>query len=221
MSTLFNNVLVEVKLSFSLNLVKGDSAMQDYNITKLFNIPLKIKRITPAQDIAWIPPVGDIVKINCDGSSIGGQPCGDIGVVFRDSASHFLGALSSNIGHATSLDAEFCAGMVALEKAQSMHLMNIFLETDSIKVFTAFKKDHGVPWHMRARWHNCKLYYRSISCTCVHTLREGNMVADALAKHGQGLSLHSTQWWPLPPPFISSLLFSDSLGLPFTRLVMN
>jgi hypothetical protein len=46
------------------------------------------------------------------------------------------------------------------------------------------------------------------------------MVADTLAKNGQGLSLHSTQWWPAPPPFITSLLLRDRQGLPCTRIVM-
>jgi len=45
-------------------------------------------------------------------------------------------------------------------------------------------------------------------------LREGNMVADALAKHGQNLAPCSSQWWEYPPSFIASLLVKDSLGLP-------
>jgi len=129
--------------------------------------------------------------------------------------------LSSNIGYATPLEAEFCAAMVALEKEKLMHLGNICLETDSTKVVTAFQKDSGVPWHFRARWHNYMNYCRSISSLCVHIHRDGNMVADALTKHGQGLSLHSSQWWPIPPPLISSLLFRDSLDMPFTRNVNN
>jgi len=60
---------------------------------------------------------------------------------------------------------------------------------------------------MRARWLNCMSFCQSISCSCVHILREGNRVADALAKHGQGLSLYYTQWWPAPTSFFYLLFF--------------
>jgi len=66
-------------------------------------------------------------------------------------------------------------------------------------------------------------FCNSIHCTCLHVLREGNMVADALARNGQGLSLFSSQWWPAPPLFIfiQSLLARDRLWLPFSRLDMT
>ena len=37
-TTLFNTMIAEVKLSFNLCLIKGDFAMQDYNVAKLFSI---------------------------------------------------------------------------------------------------------------------------------------------------------------------------------------
>ncbi|AET04471.1 transmembrane protein, putative [Medicago truncatula] len=45
-----------------------------------------------------------------------------------------------------------------------------------------------------------------------------NLVADALARHGQGLSLFSSQWWPAPPTFIQSFLAKDRYGMPSSRL---
>jgi ribonuclease HI len=195
--------------------------MIDYRVARLFNIPFKIKVTTPTQIVSWKPPTNGAIKLNCDGSSIGTHPCGSIGVVIRDSNANFLGAISSNIGHASPLEVEFSACMLAIEKAQALHLNNICLETDSIGVVKAYNKDVGVPWQMRARWHNCMRFCKSITCSFVHTLREGNMVADALAKNGQGISLYSTQWWPSPPSFIAPLLLRDQLGLPFYRLDMT
>jgi hypothetical protein len=141
-------------MSFSLCMVKGNSAMQDYKVAKLFNIPFKVKTITPHLDVIWKPPLGKMVKFNCDGSSIGSHPCGSIGIVIRDSNHRFLGATLSNIGNATSVDAEFCAGMMAMERAQEMQLLHVCLETDSLKVVNAFHKGIGIPWQMRARWQN-------------------------------------------------------------------
>lgn len=166
-------------------------------------------------------PSCDTVKFNCDGSSVGVHPCGAIDIVIRDFNFAFLGAISSNIGHASSIEVKSSACMLAFEKAMEMGLSSICLESDSIKVVKAFNEDIGVPWQMRARWYNCIRFCKSISCSCVHTFREGNMVADALAKHGHGLSLFSTQWWASPPPFLHSLLLRDSLGMPYSRLVMT
>jgi len=55
-----------------------------------------------------------------------------------------------------------------------------------------------VPWKMRARWLNCRKFCNSVVCSCVHVFREGNQVADALAKNAWGLALYSSQWWPAP-----------------------
>jgi len=79
----------------------------------------------------------------------------------------------------------------------------------------------GIPWKMRGRWHICMHFCNLIRCSCTHTLREGNMVTDAFAKNARGLATYSSQWWPSPPLFISSLLLRDSLSLPFSRIDMN
>ncbi|XP_024628618.2 uncharacterized protein [Medicago truncatula] len=213
MTTLFNNMLAEVKLSYHLVLVKGNSCMQDFKISRLFSIPLHTKRV-----VDWCPPPYNTIKINCDGSSIGTQPCGAIGIVFRDYRANFLGAFASNIGHASAIEAEFSACMMAIEKARDMLLTQICLETDSLQVFKAYNKNIGVPWKMRSRWLNCLSFCKSINCSFMHTLREGNIVADTLAKNGQGLALYSTQWWPSPPNFILSLLDRDRLGLSISRM---
>jgi len=58
---------------------------------------------------------------------LGPHPCGAVGFLFRDSSSIFLGALASNIGHASSLEAEFCAFMLAVEKAKELRLDRIWI----------------------------------------------------------------------------------------------
>jgi hypothetical protein len=44
-------------------------------------------------------------------------------------------------------------------------------------------------------------FCKNISTSCEHIHREGNMVADALAKNGEALSMYTIQWWPAAPPF--------------------
>ena len=166
------------------------------------------------------PPTSGAVKINCDGSSFGSHPCGAIGFVIRDSSCIFLGAMASNIGHASSMEAEFSVFMLAIEKAKDMCLSFLWMETYFMAVVNAFTKASGIPWKMRSKWHNCMHFCQLVGCTCTHIYREGNIAADALAKNAQGLVMFSSQWWPSPPPFISSLLFRDSFSRPVTRFTM-
>lgn len=108
-----------------------------------------------------------------------------------------------------------------IEKAKELHLTSIIVETDSLEVYKAFQTSEGVPWQLSARWHNCMQFSEHFKCTSTHVLREGNMIADAMAKNGQGLSMHSSQWWITPPSFIFPLLYRDSLGLSFSRISMD
>ncbi|XP_024630743.1 uncharacterized protein [Medicago truncatula] len=192
--------------------------MHDYKVSRLFDIPFKTKHVIIRQEVMWSPPPANKVKFNCDGSTVGAQSCGAVGFVIRDSNSTFLGAISSNIGHATALEAEFSACLLAIETAMEMQLNQICLETDSIRVVNAFRKNTGIPWQMRVRWHNCLKFCNNIDCSCVHVLREGNQVADALAKNGQGLAMFSSQWWSTPPTSILAILYRDSIGLAYSRL---
>jgi len=168
--------------------------------------------------VTWIPPLAGVVKINCDGSAFGHNPCGAVGFVLRDSSCNLLGAMASNIGHASSLEAEFCTFMLATEKEKEMSISRLWMETYSLAVVTAFYKESGILWKMCNKWYNCMMICRQNGCTCTHIIREGNRAADALAKNGQGLSMFSSQWLTSPPTYISSFLFRDSLGLPYSRI---
>ena len=145
MTSLFHVIMDEVHLSFTLAISRGASDMLDYNVARLFNLPLQTNRIRIVKTVTWIPPLAGVVKINCDGSAFGHNPCGAVGFVFRDSSCNFLGAMASNIGHASSLEAEFYAFMLATEKAKEMTTSRLWLETDSLAVVTAFHKDSGIP----------------------------------------------------------------------------
>lgn len=162
-----------------------------------------------------------VISLNCDGSSFGNPPCGAIGVVFRNSSSDFLGAYAQNIGNATALEVEFSACMFAFEWAKRLKLDKIWLETDSLAVIKAFTNHEGVPWKMVVRWQNCLIFSSSIRCICTHVLREGNLDADAMAKHGQNLAMFAAQWWNTAPLFVTPFLYRDSLALPYMRIDIN
>jgi len=120
------------------------------------------------------------VKVNTDGSSFGAPAQGEIGGVFRDWHAACLGGFSQNIGHATCLEAEFCAVMFAIDKAVELGWTNLWIECDSLQMVKAFMSRTHVPWHLRTRWINCMERVRRIHYVCSHIHQEGNTAADAL-----------------------------------------
>lgn len=126
-----------------------------------------------------------------------------------------------NIGYASPLREKFNACMVAIEKALELHFTDIWLETDSTIVVKAFHSFEGIPWRLQARWANCLRFCKGIHSRCSHVHRSGNLVADALAKNGQGLATHSLQWWDALPSFVLPFLFRDNIDLSVNSPSMN
>jgi len=108
--------------------------------------------------------------------------------------------------------------MFAIEKAVLRHWNNFWIETDSCLVSKAVKDFDIVPWKIRNRWNNCMFLARSLDCHWTHIHREGNQVANALAKYGQSLAPFTSQWWDTPPTFVLSALLRDNT--PFQRITM-
>jgi len=83
--------------------------------------------------------------------------------------------------------------MFAIEKAESLHLLNVWIESDSFLLVRAFNGTANVPWQIRNHWNNCMPMGIELNVVCTHIPREGNKVADALAKNGQGLPSFTSQ----------------------------
>jgi ribonuclease HI len=80
--------------------------------------------------------------------------------------------------------------MRAIELAYQFNWKNIWLETDSLLVVSAFIDiSTFVPWNLRNKWQNTLYYLNDLNCIVTHIYREGNMVADLLASHGMSPSL--------------------------------
>jgi hypothetical protein len=106
--------------------------------------------------------------------------------------------------------------MRAIELAYQFNWKNIWLETDSLLVVSAFStRSVVVPWNLRIRWLNTLKLLNELNCIVTHIYREGNMVADLLACHG--LSLLSFTHWLVAPSFIQKDLDRNHLGLPNFR----
>jgi ribonuclease HI len=106
--------------------------------------------------------------------------------------------------------------MRAIELASQFNWKNIWIETDSTLVVSAFTtRSDCVPWFLRNRCHNSLSLLTGLNCFITHIHREGNMFSDFLANHG--LSLPSFTHWLDAPDFIKSCLEKNHLSVPNFR----
>lgn len=166
--------------------------------------------------IRWCNPPMDFVKLNMDGSVHGSSNAG-IGGVVRNEVGMWLTGFSSNIGPASPLLAELKALHKGLQIAWEHGFRRIVCESDSLDavnlVQNAIIPSHqhaGILFSIKDRlaldW----------NVQVVHTLREGNNCADALAKMG-ACSGSNILVWEHPPRSVEHLLLMDALGVPALR----
>lgn len=85
LSSLINIIISEVHLSVKLVLAQGAFNMTDYNVARLFNLPISTSIVRAPIEIVWCSPPPGCIKFNIDRSSFGSPAAGSIGIVIRDS----------------------------------------------------------------------------------------------------------------------------------------
>ncbi|MCH81156.1 ribonuclease H protein [Trifolium medium] len=111
-------------------------------------------------------------------SWIGNPGPSSCGGIFRNSNAEFLGASAYNLGISNSLCAKLNGAMYAVGIAYQKGWKNLWLETDSMLVVTAFKSSKIIPWQLKNRWDNCILLLASMNFFVTHIFRKGNTCAD-------------------------------------------
>ncbi|GAU20130.1 hypothetical protein TSUD_351920 [Trifolium subterraneum] len=195
----------------------SSNSIRDFTFLKMFRICIHHPKVPIVKEIFWQPPLVNWFKCNIDGASCGNPGNASCGGILRDSNANFIYAFSEPLGVNSSYYAELCGAMQAIEIAFQKGWSNIWLETNSTLVVTAFKNPaKPVAWPFRNRWENVLVMARSLNFIVSHICREGNEVADLLANHG--LSLGSLTCWSDSPLFISECLKKNKLGMPSFRL---
>ncbi|XP_045799496.1 uncharacterized protein LOC123893739 [Trifolium pratense] len=95
------------------------SSIKEFSILKHFGVDCHPPPPPSIKQVNWIMPPSFWVKCNTDGASRGSPGISSCGGIFRDHLGTFLGAFSANIGVATSLYAEICAAIYAIEFASA------------------------------------------------------------------------------------------------------
>jgi ribonuclease HI len=155
------------------------------------------------------PPVGWI-KLNTDASFIGAENPGGAGAVVRNSEGLFVMAACSPIVKChDGEDAEAKAALLGTKMIQGLGFTKVILETDCAAVVSALNCtdiDRSRQWSTYEETKTLLKTFKEVKI--VHTKREGNKVADALANLAR--SAGSCSWRDHLPDCISYLLTIDS-----------
>ena len=134
--------------------------------------------------------------MNTDGSASGSPGASGAGGVFRNSRGFVKGAFAFNTGISFAYIAELKAAMFAIAKAKELGWNNLWIECDSTWVVHLLQsRSLDVPWIVRHQWDTCLADLNCLRVIVFHIYREGNIVADMLAK--LGFQLSTIHWWSL------------------------
>ena len=183
-------------------------SIYEFCILKLLNIQCIPSRAPRVIFVLWQPPPFFWIKVNTDGSFFGTTGAAGAGGIFRTSARFPRGAFAFGIENAHAYLAELSATVYAIEIASEKGWKNLWLECDSLWAVTLFRKlSHDVPWKLLHKWINCLHLISHMNFKVSHIFREGNQVADCLAKYG--VLNPSPMWWSSAPSFCLHPICSD------------
>lgn len=192
--------LIKKAKYFSMGVMQG---LDDLTICHRLGVPYVARPIKSMTMVRWIPPPPGVYKINVDGSTNNGKIYA--GCIIRNSMGFFVAGFSLSLGRGIALDAKILAGMHGVIFAHSRGWTDLWLESDnalSIKVLQCDGK--MIPWRIRSYWDRYVNARRNTSLPATHIFREGNSIADCLARlHSDHVRIGDC------PNFISSKLYSD------------
>ncbi|XP_058766974.1 uncharacterized protein LOC131640606 [Vicia villosa] len=174
----------------------SNSSFSNFTLLKNFNISIKPSKTLTTVNVLWTPPLLGWLKCNVDGVACGSLWTSACGGIFRDhNALHVL-SFSAFLGKEPPETVEFLAVIMAIEKAMSLGISKLWIESDCILVVNAFKNHSLVPWKIKSRWLVC--------------------CADFLA--GIGLRNKVTTWFNYIHEDIKKDYLLDKQGIPRIRL---
>lgn len=106
------------------------------------------------KDIIWMSPLNNLIKCNTNGVFLGVSRPVIYGGIFRDFEVRFFFSFSININIFFSLQKEIIGVTKAIELARQKEWNNLWLETDSTILYSAFKNSALIYRQLRNIWLN-------------------------------------------------------------------
>ena len=166
------------------------------------------------RSMRWTPPEASHFKTNFDGTFLAENGAAGIGVVIWNSTGQVKAALSEKIHAPTSVTLlEMLAARRAAAFTREMGIESCILEGDSQIVIKALQdgdKTFSEFGHILQDTLSHLNSFKNWSLS--HTLRQGNAVADALARRAK-FSYPFTIWLESVPPDLTVFVNADSLAV--------
>ncbi|KAK2663757.1 hypothetical protein Ddye_002331 [Dipteronia dyeriana] len=155
--------------------------------------------------VAWMPHSEDWIKLNIDES----WDCGSSFITIKG----FM--MKKGIGNV--LEAKLWAMFDGLNMAWSFGIRKIIVESDSLDCVYLLPRDNNTNHHLFSLIQNYKhLLNSDWICTMKHVYREGNRLADGLARMGHSMHTY-VLFLGVPPSELIGILDDDCRGLGLDR----
>src|ERR1044072_1958977 len=158
------------------------------NNFELIRFPLKSK---VRKNACWQPPQEGVVKFNVDGSAIGSPGETGIGGVLRNTGKEIIGFFSLHTGPGFAFEAEVYSIHFVLLVCQQFVIRNVIIESDCLVAVSWVNNKENRPWKLQNYLNHIDYLVLEVNCLQIkHILREGNVLADFLAKKGSSHEIH-------------------------------
>ncbi|KAF5450654.1 hypothetical protein F2P56_030985, partial [Juglans regia] len=147
-------------------------------------VPIKHKTRKEVRLVGWKKPRDGWYKLNTDGCSLGNPRRLGVGGVIRDEKGDLRLAYAEEIPEGTNNNAELISLLHGLRHCRDMGLQLVEVEMDSNILVNWLRKSICGIWYLEDFWEEIMQLLSSIRYTVQHIYREGNALADSLAKLG-------------------------------------
>ncbi|KAK3033407.1 hypothetical protein RJ639_032380 [Escallonia herrerae] len=158
---------------------------------------MRVEQLPPRKVtlVQWHPPWPGFLKLNTDRSAFGQPGPASYGGLIRGEKGEWTCGYAGNIGIRTSLTAEICGIYKGLCLTREKNLCRMIIETDCMAAINLVSREKVDDKHPMKRIHDeCREIMASCGCFMVHTVREGNICADMLAKLGHWQQSDYLEW---------------------------
>ncbi|KAK0606220.1 hypothetical protein LWI29_035317 [Acer saccharum] len=147
-------------------------------------VQILLKNHKKIQVLRWLKPGLGRLKLNLDGSSLGNPGPSSEGGVLRDSAGNFIFGFSKFFSSCSNNEVELRAVMYGITICKHLGHDDIDIECDSDVVLSWIRARTCNLWYLWDFWDQLIDLLEGFDFSIHHLYREGNKVADALARHG-------------------------------------
>lgn len=192
----------------------------DLSLAEFFGLTVHVPPPKPLILVYWKRPPLNWVKVNTDGSFCTTSLCSVVGGLIRCANGRVLNCFQNYLGKHSIFFVELKAILLGISLCKTMGFRKIVVEYDAANAISALTNKSS-----KRHWTVCQLI-QSVQVCCEglevvfqHIHREGNAVADLLAKEALKLKLQRQCMLAVCSATIKQQGYSDNTGVPYLRVL--